>query len=450
MTQNSLTFVNHACFHVRNENTLLLVDPWVEGPVFNNGWSLLDSSTSNAALARELGAHKLRTVIWYSHEHPDHFSIGFIRALKQETLGKVTILFQQTKDKRVVTFLRRNGFEVIECEPGVSVQLDEEMRITVFPYADGDSYCLINSGARSILNMNDCALTDADMVRTVKANIAPLCSKVDVLMTQFGYANWVGNPFEPELRRRAAAEKRHRIRLQMEILRPAVTVPFASFVVFSSEENSYLNDYQNSAYTIRQWSSLSPVTESVRFMKPGDSIDLERDNAASMVKMSYAAVEHWKALGETTRALLPAEAIASAADIQAAFAKHRKAVAANLPWLPYLLEKTGMIKPLLMYIPDLHLIARFSYVSGYSELELGVPYDISMTSSSAAFLFNNEYGFNTTHVNGRFRTTSAGALLRFGRFFMPQNLGRQGYGVSHPLATAGHLAGNVLGRLRRA
>lgn len=267
-------------------------------------------------------------------------------------------------------------------------------------------------------------------------------------MTQFGYANWVGSPSEVALRRQAAAEKCDRIALQMDILRPAITIPFASFVSFSSEENCYLNDHQNTAAMIDAWSRLSPATQSVRFMKPGDVVDLERDNAASLVSMSEAAVEHWKTVGEGVRQILPAEPSVSAADIEAAFAKYRKATAANLPWLPYLLEKSGMIKPLLLYITDLNLIARCSYVSGYSQRDAGGAYDISMSSASVAFLFNTEYGFNTTQINGRFRTGSPGAQVRFGRFFMPQNLGRQGYGVSHPMATAGYLAGNVLGRLR--
>lgn len=447
---NQLNFVNHACFYIANEKTLLLVDPWVEGAVFNNGWSLLDNSTSNAALVHELAARQLNTFIWYSHEHPDHFSIGFVKKLKQAFAGKVTILFQLTKDKRVVNFLRRSGFEVIECLPGKPLRIDDDLRISVFPYADGDSYCLINSGERAILNLNDCALTSPEMCRAVRLSVAKLAPQIDVLLTQFGYANWVGNPFEPELRRRAAAEKRHRIALQMEILKPVLTIPFASFVTFASDENSYMNDYQNCAYTIRQWSTLSPVTESLRFMKPGDTIDLDQDTPASLAGMSYAAVEHWKKLGEAPREVLLPEPSVSASEVQAAFAKHIKAVRANLPGLPYLLEKLGLIKPLVMYIADIHLTARFSYVSGYTVLESDAAFDISMTSSSVVFLFSNEYGFNTTHVNGRFRTASPAALQRFWRFFMPQNLGRQGYGVGHPLATAGHLAGNLLGRLKRA
>jgi UDP-MurNAc hydroxylase len=448
MTTNQLTFVNHACFHIANDNTLLLVDPWLEGAVFNNGWSLLDNTTSNAALVRDLNARKLNTFIWYSHEHPDHFSISFIKKLKQDFAGKVTILFQQTKDKRVIGFLKKNGFEVIECAPGVEITLDERMRISVFPYADGDAYCLIKSGERTVLNVNDCALASAAACRAVMASIAPLTSKVDLLFTQFGYANWIGNPFEPGLRRRAAAEKRARISLQIETFKPSLTIPFASFVLFSSIENNYLNDYQNSAYTIRQWSTLSPLTEAVRFMRPRDVLDLDRATPANTVRMSQSAVEHWEQLGGAAREPLPTETAASGADVEAAFARYRAGVAANLPLLPWLLEKMGLIKPLTLHIPDIQLTARFSYVSGYQVYPIGTSFDISMTSPNAVFLFSNEYGFNTTHVNGRFRTASPGALLRFSRFFMPQNLGRQGYGIRHPFATASHLAGNVLGRLR--
>ena len=448
MQSNKLTFVNHACFHISNDTTLLLIDPWLEGPIFNNGCTLLDNATSNAAMVRELNNHKLDTFIWFSHEHPDHFSLSFLNKLRQDFTGKVTLLFQQTKDKRVVGLLQKRGFDVIECAPDAPVRLDPTLDMTVFPCASGDSYCLIRSGGRTILNLNDCALSNASACRTVKANIAPLAARVDVMFTQFGYANWIGNPFEPGLRRRAAAEKRASISAQMNAFKPVLTIPFASFMAFAGIENNYLNDYQNSAYTIRQWSTLSEATETVRFMKPRDVLDLDRATPASTVRMSQAAVDHWERLGEAGRDALPAEASTNAAEIAIAFARHRVAVAGNLAGLPWLLEKLGIIKPLTIHVPDIGLTARFSYLHGYRAEPIGTAFDISMSSPSAVFLFSNEFGFDTTYVNGRFRTASPGALQRFGRFFMPQNLGRQGYGINHPFATATHLAGNVLDRLR--
>ena len=448
MQSNKLTFVNHACFHISNDTTLLLIDPWLEGPVFNNGWTLLDNATSNAAMVRDLNNRQLNTFIWFSHEHPDHFSLSFLKKLKQDFTGKVTLLYQQTNDKRLLGSLQKIGFEVIECAPGAPTKLDPTLDIAVFPCAGGDSYCLIRSGGRTVLNLNDCALSSAGACRAVKANIAPLAARVDVLFTQFGYANWIGNPFEPGLRRRAAAEKRARISTQMNAFNPVLTVPFASFMSFAGIENNYLNDYQNSAYTIRQWSTLSEATETVRFMKPRDVLDLDHATAASTVRMSQAAVHHWEQLGEAGRDALPPEPAASASEIAAAFARYRAAVARNLPGLPWLLEKLGLIKPLTIHVPDIGLTARFSYLDGYRAMAIGTAFDISMSSPSAVFLFTNEFGFDTTYVNGRFRTACPGALQRFGRFFMPQNLGRQGYGIRHPFATAGHLAGNVLDRIR--
>ena len=445
---NLLTFINHASFHVANNDTLLLADPWLEGTVFNNGWSLLDSATSNGALVRELSARKLNTFIWFSRDHPDRFSISFIKKLKQEFIGKVTLLFQQTKDRRLAGFLRDQGFEVIECAPGATLALDSQLSITVFPCGGGDSYCLIESNRRTILNLNSCTLATASACKAVKASIAPLADKVDVLLTQFGYANWVGNPFEPGLRRRAAAEKRQRLSLQMAVFKPALTIPIASFASFCSIENNYLNDYQNSAYTIRQWSTLSPDTENLRFMKPRDVIDLNTATPASLARMSHLAVEHWERLGAGRRAALQPEASLTKAEVEAAFMRYRAGVKANLPFLPWLLEMLGLLKPLTIHLPDIGLTARLSYVSGYRLLPIGSSFDISLSSPSAVFLFNNEVGFNTTHVNGRFRTASAGALRRFSRFFLPQDLGRQGYGIRHPFATASHLAGNVLGHIR--
>jgi UDP-MurNAc hydroxylase len=160
-------------------------------------------------------------------------------------------------------------------------------------------------------------------------------------------------------------------------------------------------------------------------------------------------VEHWEQLGAVAVELIPAEPLATLAEVEAAVLKHRKSVGANLLFLPWLLEAIGLIGPLDIRLPDIGATIRASYIGGFTALAADAPCDISMTAASAVFLFSNEYGFNTTHVNGRFRTADPGALKRFTRFFMPQNLGRQGYGVQHPLATIGYLIGNVAGRVGR-
>ena len=55
------------------------------------------------------------THIWFSHEHPDHFSVKDLKYIYN--LNKdIKILFQETLDKRVINFCKNLGFTVIEVK----------------------------------------------------------------------------------------------------------------------------------------------------------------------------------------------------------------------------------------------------------------------------------------------------------------------------------------------
>ena len=449
MSRHLLTFVNHACFMTRSESALLLVDPWLEGPAFNNGWSLLDQSTSSSALIAQLNQAGVPVYIWYSHEHPDHFSIPFIKKLKEEFRGQVEFLFQETLDKRVVGFLKRNGFAVTECRDGVPVALGHDMRITVFPYESGDSWCLINCGERSILNLNDCALTTAQQCRAVKAKVATLAPRIDLLFTQFGYANWVGNPDQPGLRRAAANEKLERIALQMTHLNPNIAIPFASFVYFSNTDNAYLNEGQNRPRAVADAPRLAGFAHAIRFLQPGSTVDLDADSAASLAATHEQALAHWTRLLDGDLKLLPSQAPASVDDVRGAFMAYRDTVRASLPALPWLLEATRRLHPLVIRLSDLDQTVELSYRRGFRLLDGGRPFHVSMSSANAVFLLKNEYGFDTTHVNGRFRLAHGDALSVFSRFFLPQRMGKNGFGVRHPMLTARFLARSAWSRATR-
>jgi len=448
MKRNVLTFINHACFTVQNESALLLVDPWLEGPAFNHGWSLLDQSTSNAGMVDQLERSGLPVYIWYSHEHPDHFSVSFIKKLKESFHGKVTFLFRHTLDKRLAVFLRRNEFDVIECATGVPVALGHDMGITVFPHRDGDSWCLINCGGRTILNLNDCVLASADDCKAVRRQAQRIAPRIDFLFTQFGYANWVGNPDQPALRKSAADEKIDRIALQIAHLEPRVVVPFASFVYFSHPENAYHNIEQNTPRAVIEAPQLASAAHLIRFMQPGGVICLDDDSAASLAAASERAVAHWM-MFEGRCPLSPAQGPLPLDDIQAAFEKYREAVSVGLLGLPGLLELAGRIRPLAIHLMDLQQTVQVSYRNGLKVLEPGAPAHISMASSSAMFLFKNEYGCNTTQVNGRFRSSNPAALLLFTQFFLPQRMVKNGYDKRRPLMTVAYLVRNVGARVAR-
>ncbi|MGZ5201432.1 MAG: MBL fold metallo-hydrolase [Telluria sp.] len=450
MQRNQLSFVNHASFIVENDSALLLVDPWLEGPAFNNGWSLLDQSTSSEALVARLNKSGLPVYVWFSHEHPDHFSIPFLKKFREQFRGIATFLFQHTLDKRVVGFLRKNGFDVTECREGVPVALGRDMRLTAYPFSDGDSWCLIQSGGRNIVNINDCALVTVQHCRDVKARIADVAPRIDYLFTQFGYASWVGNPGQDLLHCAAAREKIQRIALQLECLRPKVTVPFASFVYFSSAENAHFNEAQNTPQDIVTAPELAKWAPTIRFLRPGSVVDLETDSAASLTREHEQALAHWQGLLRQRSKLLPAAPQVALSGIKSAFLKYRGNVNGNLHGLPRLLELVRRIEPLVLHLPDLEQTVEVSYRHGWKVLPAAAPFHVAMTSSNALFLFKNEYGFDTTHVNGRFRISQPAALSVFSRFFLPQRMSKNGYDRKHPLVMARYLVRNALARAGRS
>ena len=78
------TFINHASYMIETDQSILIVDPWVEGYAFDKGWSLLDTSTTDQDLVNYISAIKKEKFIWLSHEHSDHFSVPFLMKLKKQ------------------------------------------------------------------------------------------------------------------------------------------------------------------------------------------------------------------------------------------------------------------------------------------------------------------------------------------------------------------------------
>ena len=77
----------------------ILVDPWFTGSAFDNGWSLLVENSPEKKI-------KETTHNWFSHEHPDHFSVSDLYEIFNIN-PNIVILFQITKDKRLVNFCKK-------------------------------------------------------------------------------------------------------------------------------------------------------------------------------------------------------------------------------------------------------------------------------------------------------------------------------------------------------
>ena len=126
--KDSVQFINHASVKISIEGINILCDPWYDGSIFNYGWNLIYDNVPNYEdLLNNLD------YIWISHEHPDHFSIKFfndnVDLIKE---NNITILFQTTKDKRVINFLKKKNFKIREISNNKKINIAKDLDIAIY------------------------------------------------------------------------------------------------------------------------------------------------------------------------------------------------------------------------------------------------------------------------------------------------------------------------------
>lgn len=396
------TYVNHASFKLEVDHIHLIIDPWLEGSVFDKGWDLLVPTPKPFFNFSQI------THIWFSHEHPDHFAPWCLKNIDEELRKNITILFQYTIDKRVINFCKKLSFKIIELENGKEYTLSENLKITCGKMGDTaiDSWLLMHVFGKKILNLNDCVVDDFKTARLIHNKTGD----VDILCTQFSYANWVGNPEEKERRQKFRREKLLRIKLQDDIFNPNFIMPFASFVYFSHEENKYLNEDINTIEEVVSFISKNTDAKPVVFY-PEETWDLESNHVNDYSLKKYC--EAYQALEnkEFTKPL-------KNEDINLIYLSElyvKKIKENNNKFLLYLYSKVcGNLNIKLFYSKTGY---RFNLWSGLSEYRDINRVDIEMSDESLSTIFKFEWGIGSVQVNGRYRAYNGGEA-KLSKIFM--------------------------------
>ena len=232
--KNSIKFINHASVLINQGKKGILCDPWYSSNAFHKGWNLLYENSVEDIIE----VINMTSFIWISHEHPDHFSIKFFKDYGEIIRkNKIKILFQKTNDKRVITFLKKKGFEVKELIEDKWFLLGDDLRIMCLKDGQYDSALFVDSKGEKILNLNDCAIRNYSTAK----KFFKKTGEVNVLLTQFSYAAWKGGKSNRSWRESAALEKLESIKIQAEVFNPKYVIPFASFVYFSNIEKGVFN-----------------------------------------------------------------------------------------------------------------------------------------------------------------------------------------------------------------
>ena len=391
----SIEFVNHASFVCEFGGLRVISDPWLFGSAFNDGWRLL------CDYQFDLGRFQDIDYIWISHEHPDHFSPWVLNRIPKETRCGITVLFQKTKDRKVLDYCSGIGFQTRELPHHEPVELVDGFTVMCGSVPFVDSWILYDCAGIKVLNMNDCIVDGMASASAIQRAVGD----VDLLFTQFSYAGWKGNPDETELRQRFAALKLRAMQTQIEVLKPGWTVPFASFAYFSHVENRHANDSINTPRAAVD--AITAAGSEPVLMYPGDRWRVgaawENERILDRYKEEYHRIpekEFSVSTGTSERELLDS----SRGYINRMRSQNSRLALRCIRHAPCL----NWLRPIDILVYDLQTVYNFSLERGLVAQTDATQHDVRIHSSSLNYLFQFDWGFDTLTINGRFEASMDG------------------------------------------
>jgi UDP-MurNAc hydroxylase len=412
-----LQFINHASCVYSNGKKNLLTDPWYSGAVFDGGWKLFieNNKIEIKSLLKKID------FIWYSHEHPDHFSINFLNNFEKEIKERnIFFLFQKTKDQRVADFLQKKKFNLIELNDNKKFQIDNNFDIKIQKLDFYDSAIVANIEGIKIFNLNDCPLKSEAEIKLFKKNYGTC----DFLLTQFSYAAWKGGRSNKNWRVRAAKEKLETLVMQSNILKAKYVIPFASFIYFSDRFNFYLNDSVNKPDDLLKIKK--KLNSELLLLKPFEKVDLKNP-----IK-NYNGYKFWKKIYRqlNIKTSFDKKKIKySEDDLYKNFQIYINRLKKNNSFFFIkFISKLKFLKtfqPIIIKLKDLNKVfyidlANESFKTSFEKE------DIEMNARSLILIFREDFGFDTLTVNGCFEEKKNGAFIKMAKSFALGNLNNLG------------------------
>jgi hypothetical protein len=311
---------------------------------------------------------------------------------------------------------KKVGFkEVIEMHPDKYVELSPDFKVMCEHYQEGDSWIVFKTKDLTLFNTNDCGIRDKNDALRIQKKVG----KVDVLLTQFSYAYWAGNREDVEYRRNVADEKLEGLKFQVEIFKPKLMIPIASFIWFCHEENFYLNDEVNRPQKVYDFVSNNTSAQPV-MMYPGDRyVPFEEYSSTS-------AIDRYNE--DFTRILKGENLVKTLSVIESEMISQGKDFIDNLKvdygiWTKFLsLSK--------IWITDFNHAYELSLESGLKPIDsLEENCDASLSAESLVFNFKFPWGNDTLGINGRYQRPKGGNYSRFYNFFRYNQLRSRGINV---------------------
>jgi hypothetical protein len=366
------------------------------------------------------------------------------------------VLYQETRDKKVFQYCKKLGFaQVTELAPRKWIRLGDQMEVLNSPNNTNwmaDSWLCVRTPAGTLLNLNDCG------AQTELPAIKEMVGKVDVLATQFSYAQWEKNHDAVEHRLTHERRVLEVVKQQIDVLGPRYVIPFASFAWFCTDDNFYLNSEKNELRDVVSFIRDNTKSEPIA-MYPGDhwTVGEAHDSTAAIDRFEQdaARLADPTIMPRTRRAVVDAQALVAAGErcrtrllalappplvrIYLAVQSYQDSAGFGGRRLERLLNLARFhAEPARLFLTDLNQAFTFDLTNGLKPSTIPRDAcDIMLTSASLAYCFQFDWGGETLYVNGCFQENegwrSVDSLAYPNRFFKYCNLLRRadlGYKLS--------------------
>lgn len=410
MMKSKIKFLNHSSLIVKSDKTSIICDPWFTGNIFNKGWRLVyDKSHSINKLKYDY--------IWISHEHPDHFNIRTLKNLKRKKF-----LYQSTKDKKVLNFLKKNNNKVNELEDAKTYKFGN-IEITNFICDGYDCASLFYFENGSVfLNVNDAKLEINNITNKISNKLKKDNKKIDLLSIQFSYANWAGNIGDkkiPLIQQNSVLERIYNIH---KVIEPCQVMLFASFIYLSNSENFYWNEYNWLEYTLK---NLKKKKINFILPHPNQEIDLLNINKEKNKINNSKSLNFWKLQYSKIKIKDFAENNITLDDINIAYNVFYKLLWSKNSKKLFINNKNQNFSLKIKLSENNKCIELFLFRKELKVHEKDFVYDISLTSENLLFLLKYNYGRGTILINSciQFNYELAIKFFIFFYIYYKNNLG---------------------------
>lgn len=374
-----IQFINHASAIIKTGDCTIFTDPWFFGGAFNESWALIPEPDVSRIPFDEID------YLFISHEHPDHFHFPTLKSLPMEFKKRVQVLFQKNNSDKMVDAFRKLGFEhIILLSHREKKFIKGNTAVEIYQIGSMDSSLIVTNGKHLVININDCEPNEADCQYLLKKY-----GKADVVLNQFSMAGYEGFPDYDHYLKLNAKRKLTQLVENHKDLKASVTIPFASNVYFSCEDNKYVNDYAN-----RPWDAVEAMEKenlTCCILYPGDTYTI-----GDQVNNEDALQKYRELYSTFAFRFAPVKPV-SKEDLLQAWTEFCENLHNKYP--RWILKKLGTISVL---VNDLGLKLALNVVQKTAlELPSSSIADLEVNSQPLFFGFKHPYGIQTLGVSAR-------------------------------------------------